>query len=223
MVRSFMACGLAIGALALGGVPAAAGNGNGRNGGSVCDGAGLIGSAYAACHTYCESLDCDGADHPASPRACERALARFLDLSEGKQPPCVAAEPVSCPCALGWNDPAFLPPGWEPGGCVVYDSGELGLFVNVVGPDFSTPFVQLSTGWSQYPGDGFASASASCSWTGSDDVEGKGGDFSMYEQVNDGSVIDLRRFEALVEGCVDELDRFLGRFGMSLEDCVVNP
>jgi len=218
-----MACGLTIGALTLGGVPAAAGNGTGRSGGSVCDGAGLIGSAYAACHTYCEALDCDAADHTASPRACERALTRFLELSAGAQPPCVAVEPVTCPCAFGWNDPAFLPPGWEPGGCVIYDNGELGVFVSVIGQDFSSPFVQLSTGWNQYPGGSFASASAYCSWTGSDDVQGKGGDFSLYEQVNDGSVIDPRRFEALFEGCVDELDRFLGRFGMSLDNCVVNP
>jgi hypothetical protein len=223
MVRSYIKTWLVIGVLALAAAPVTAGNGHGRGRESVCDDSGLIGSAYAACHTYCESLDCDAADHRSSPRACERALARFLELSGGQQPPCVAVEPVTCPCALGWNDPTFVPPDWEPGSCVIYDSGEFGMFVNVVGPEFSTPFVQLSTGWSRYQGETWASANASCAWTGSDENLGAGGNFDLYDQRNDGSVIDLRRFEALFEGCAAELELFLGRYGMSLADCAVNP
>ena len=92
MVRSYMKTWLAIGVFTLAAAPVMAGNGPDRGEGSVCGDAGLIGSAYAACHTYCESLDCDAADHTASPRACERALARFLELADGAQPPCVEPE-----------------------------------------------------------------------------------------------------------------------------------
>jgi len=71
---------------------------------TVCDEADLIGSAYAACHVYCEALDCDGPPNPRRERACERAGNWFFDLT-GDLPPC---EPL-CPCASGWLNPEFLP------------------------------------------------------------------------------------------------------------------
>ena len=44
-----------------------------RRHGSICDEAGLIGSAYGACNAYCEALDCDSPEPGGSERACEQA------------------------------------------------------------------------------------------------------------------------------------------------------
>ena len=101
MVRSSISlCCVAIMCLfAVGAVDA----GQRLDGSSVCDEAGLIGSAYGACNAYCEALDCDGVQPRGSETACENSLARFMDLT-GETPPC---EPV-CPCAGGWLQPDFI-------------------------------------------------------------------------------------------------------------------
>jgi hypothetical protein len=225
MVRSFMAFGLTIGALALGGTPAAAGNGHGRGGGSVCDGAGLIGSAYAACHTYCESLDCDAPGHSASDRACERALARFLELADGAQPPCLEAEveATSCPCAPGWKDLDLADSGWEPSGCDIYDTGEGSRYLVVYGSDPDGVFTQLSI--TRYGGTGpwFAWAGAACQWSGSNDERGNTGMFSVDDQVPATETPDLGSYSSLYVDCLGEIEDLLERFDMSLEDCVLNP
>jgi hypothetical protein len=89
---------------------AAAADAGGRHGkASVCEDAGLIGAAYAACNVYCEALDCDGDDPRGSGRACQQALSRFQDLEEGALPPCVEAEIPQCPCSAAWNTEGFFP------------------------------------------------------------------------------------------------------------------
>ena len=74
-----------------------------RQHGSICDEAGLIGSAYGACNAYCDALDCDSLEPGGSKRACEQAMSRFMKLT-GEIPPC---EPV-CPCSAAWRDEGFI-------------------------------------------------------------------------------------------------------------------
>ncbi len=223
MVRSYIETGFVIGALALGVVPAVAGDG--RGGGSVCDGAGLIGSAYAACHTYCESLDCDAPGHSASDRACERALARFLELADGAQPPCLEPEEEasSCPCAPGWKDLDLVGSGWELSGCEIYDTGEGWRYVIVHGLDTNGVFTQLSI--NRYGGASplFAWAGASCDWTASSDERGRTGTFTFGDQVPAGETPDLGSYSSLYADCLGEIEDLLERFNMSVEDCTFNP
>ena len=56
--------------------------------------AGLDGNAYGLCNAYCEAMDCDSPNQPASERACERKFQQF-QLLTGEVPPC---EGVTCPC-----------------------------------------------------------------------------------------------------------------------------
>jgi hypothetical protein len=190
----------------------------------VCDEAGLIGSAYAACHTYCESLDCDAADHSASPRACERALARFLELADGAQPPCLEPEEeaTGCPCAPGWRDLDLEASGWEPSACDVYPSGESGTFVVVYGTDAAGLFTQLSTGWYDGTSPLFAWAGASCQWSASSTERGREGQAGFSDQVPAGETPDLGSYSSLYDDCLGELEQLLGSFGMSLEDCTIS-
>jgi hypothetical protein len=81
---------------------AAAGDGSRQE--SVCEEAGLVGAAYAACNRYCSALDCDADQPNGNPQACDQALDRFVELT-GEWPPC---EPL-CPCAGGWLNEEFVP------------------------------------------------------------------------------------------------------------------
>ena len=230
MVKSNLKVVLVFAAAALAASPAVAGNGHGRGGDSVCEDAGLIGSAYAACHTYCEALDCDADQHAASDRACERALARFLDLSDGEQPPCLddggedpGGEPqgIACPCAFGWDDPAFVPEGWAPDLCQVYDSGHRGIWVLIFGEPPGLPTVQLSAGWGHDENEYSSSASALCSWSNSTVATGLTGDFWAGDYAPPGTALDAARYQELYAACEAELEAFLARFGLDRSFCTV--
>ncbi len=124
-------------------LPAEGGN-HGRTPG-VCEDAGLIGSAYAACNVYCEALDCDSDRPSGSERACENALARFEDLADGSLPPCHAPEGLTCPCSAVWNGDRFFPEFPDPESiyCSVINGGDefASLFLSMVDPsDWSTVF-----------------------------------------------------------------------------------
>jgi hypothetical protein len=231
MVKSNLKVVLVFAAAALAASPAVAGNGHGRGGDSVCEDAGLIGSAYAACHTFCEALDCDADQHAASDRACERALARFLDLSDGEQPPCLddrgqdpGGEPqgVACPCAFGWNDPTLLPEGWQPGVCEVYDSGEGGSSVTIFGAPESSKDVMISAGWNNGEYAWGNMAGFACSWSSSDpDTARYGGvDFGDQDLVAD-DPLDATPYRNLYAACEAELEAFLARFGLERSFCTV--
>jgi hypothetical protein len=230
MAKSNLKIVLVIAATALAASPAAAGNGHGRGGDSVCEDSGLIGSAYAACHTFCEALDCDADQHTASDRACERALERFLDLSDGEQPPCLdggGEEPgdepqgVACPCAFGWNDPSLIPEGWQPV-CEVYDSGEGGSSVTIYGAPGSSKDVMFSAGWNNGEYWWGNMMGFSCEWASSDSETGKSGrvDFSDQDKLA-AEPLDATPYRNLYASCEAELDRFMARFAKSLDDCTV--
>ena len=231
MVTSNLKVVLVCAAIALAASPAAAGNGHGRGGDSVCEDAGLIGSAYAACHTYCEALDCDAEQHSASDRACEQALARYLDLSDGEQPPCLdgggeepGGEPqgVACPCAFGWNDPMLIPEGWQPGMCEVYDSGEGGSSVTVYGDPESPGDVVLSAAW--YAGEYSWGNAAGffCSWASSDSDMGKSGSVDFGDQdLVALEFPDATPYQNLYAACEAELEAFLDRFKVHRKFCTV--
>jgi hypothetical protein len=102
MVKSNLLRALGPGAIVVLSASLAFAGGHGKGGGSVCDESDLVGSAYAACHVYCESLDCDSVHPNGSATACDRSLDRFMELT-GELPPC---EPV-CPCGSAWRDPQF--------------------------------------------------------------------------------------------------------------------
>ena len=231
MAKSNLKIVLVIAATALAASPAAAGNGHGRGGDSVCEDSGLIGSAYAACHTFCEALDCDADQHTASDRACERALERFLDLTDGEQPPCLdggGEEPgdepqgVACPCAFGWNDPTLIPEGWKPGVCEIYDSGEGGSSVTVHGAEGSPGDVVISAAWYNGEYSWGNMAGFTCEWAASDTGVGKSGwvDFSDQDLVAE-EPLDGTPYLNLYASCEAELGRFLARFGKTLDDCTV--
>lgn len=225
MVKSSLKVVLVFAAAALAAPLAAAGNGHGRGGDSVCEDAGLIGSAYAACHTYCEALDCDADHHAASDRACERALARFLDLSDGEQPPCVeqgGQVPLACPCAFGWYEPTLLPEGWQPGVCEIYDSGEGGSSVTIYGAPGSSKDVMIFAGWNNEEYSWGNMAGFVCSWVSSDSDMGKSGSVDFGEQdLVPVEPLDATPYQDLYAACATELDRFLARFGKTLDDCTV--
>ena len=101
MVRSIISSCVVAGLLLFAAVDAE--GGKPRRHGSICDEAGLIGSAYGACNAYCEALDCDSLEPGGSKRACEQARNRFMKLT-GELPPC---EPL-CPCGSSWRDEDFL-------------------------------------------------------------------------------------------------------------------
>jgi hypothetical protein len=100
----------------MGMVPAEAGNRHGNS--SVCEDAGLIGAAYAACHVYCEALDCDSDQPGGSERSCRNALARFEDLTDGSTPPCEKPEGPTCPCSAAWYGDGFIPEFPDPASSV---------------------------------------------------------------------------------------------------------
>jgi hypothetical protein len=231
MAKTNLKVVLVIAATALAASPAAAGNGHGRGGDSVCEDSGLIGSAYAACHTFCEALDCDADEHTASDLACERALERFLDLSEGEQPPCLdggGEEPgdeplgVACPCAFGWRHPKLIPEGWQLGVCEIYDSGEDGSSVMILGDPESPEDVVISAGW--YAGE-YAwgnGAGFSCGWASSDSEMGKSGwvDFGDQDLVAE-EPLDATAYRNLYAACEAELEAFLDRFKVHRKFCTV--
>ncbi|MCP3961581.1 MAG: hypothetical protein GY719_27380 [bacterium] len=69
------------------------------------------GPAFGLCNAYCEAMDCELANdgdpntNPnANERACERVLARFVDATNGDDPPCEGAG-EECPCFTTWTDP----------------------------------------------------------------------------------------------------------------------
>jgi hypothetical protein len=224
MVRSNLRIVLVFAATALAASPVMAGNGHGRGGDSVCEDAGLIGSAYAACHTYCEALDCDAEQHNASDRACERALERFLDLSDGEQPPCLeqgGQVPLACPCAFGWNDPSLIPEGWQPV-CEVYDYGEGGRSVTILGASESAGDVVIDAGWYNTESTWGNMAGFICGWASSDSETGKSGwvDFNDQDKVS-AEPLDATPYRNLYGSCEAELDRFMARFAKSLDDCTV--
>jgi hypothetical protein len=102
MGRSFMVYGLILLFGATLCSVAAAGDGSQQK--AVCEDAGLVGAAYAACNRYCSALDCDADQPNGNSRACDQALDRFVELT-GEWPPC---EPL-CPCASGWLNDDFVP------------------------------------------------------------------------------------------------------------------
>lgn len=108
MARFRMVIYLMIVICTAGTVLAEAGNRSGES--SVCEDAGLIGAAYAACHVYCEALDCDSDEPGGSERSCRNALARFEDLTDGATPPCEQPVGPMCPCSAAWNGDGFFPP-----------------------------------------------------------------------------------------------------------------
>lgn len=225
MAKSNLRILVIIAAAALAASPGFAGNGHERGGGSVCESSGLIGSAYAACHTYCEALDCDAEQHAASDRACERALARFADVSDGGQPPCVAQggqEPLACPCAFGWSDPSLLPEGWQPALCEIYDAGEGGSSTTILGGPESAKAVELSAGWSNGEYSWGSLAGFACSWSSSDSETGKYGgvDFGDQDLVA-GEPLDSSRYQAVYAACESDLMAFLARFGLDRSFCTV--
>jgi hypothetical protein len=82
--------------------------GNRHRESSMCEDAGLIGAAYAACHVYCEALNCDSEEPGGSERSCRNALARFEDLTDGATPPCEEPEGMICPCGAAWLGEGFF-------------------------------------------------------------------------------------------------------------------
>lgn len=114
MVRTDIGVILVIAFCGLWVLPAEAGNRGGTSG--VCEDGGLIGAAYAACNVYCEALDCDSDVPNGSERACQNALARFEDLTDGSLPPCHAPEEgMTCPCSAAWHADGFFPEYLDPG------------------------------------------------------------------------------------------------------------
>ncbi len=66
-----------------------------------CDEAGLTGSAWGLCNSYCEAKDCDYEFPRASMRSCARTLRNFYRVTDGLVPPCVntAGDDIpTCPC-----------------------------------------------------------------------------------------------------------------------------
>jgi len=133
MVRSRMVIYLAIVICTAGAVLAEAGNRSRES--SVCEDAGLIGAAYAACHVYCEALDCDSDEPGGSERSCRNALARFEDLTEGATPPCERPDGVTCPCGEAWLGEGFF--SQNP------DLSSSTCSVNVGGDDYSSLFLMV--------------------------------------------------------------------------------
>ncbi|MFH1724394.1 MAG: hypothetical protein ABII00_07210 [Elusimicrobiota bacterium] len=54
---------------------------------SVCNDFGLFGRSLALCRTYCDAMDCDGADPRGSRQACQKVLDRLMTLGGGNQLP----------------------------------------------------------------------------------------------------------------------------------------
>lgn len=119
IISAFLGIGLCLFAVDV----AEAGNRHERS--SVCEDAGLIGAAFAACNVYCEALDCDGDDPNGSERSCQRALNRFRDLTDGSVPPCTVPEGVVCPCSAAWNQEGFFPANATFSECVVDTDGDV--------------------------------------------------------------------------------------------------
>ncbi len=129
--------------------------------------------------------------------------------------------PAACPCAFGWNDPTLIPDGWQPV-CEVYDSGEGGSSVTILGDPESPGDVMITAGWNNGEYSWGNMAGFTCGWAGSDTGVGKSGwvDFSDQDLVAE-EPLDGTPYLNLYASCEAELGRFLARFGKTLDDCTV--
>lgn len=210
-------------ACVLGGVTAYAG-GNG-SGDSVC--ADLIGSEYAACHTYCEALKCGSDEQTASPKACDRALQRFLDLSGGEQPPCFEVpgdhgETATCPCSFGWRNPNLFPADWDAGAssCNIYKfSGGTYIDISLENLAGRAGYTTLSSSVIDTPSN--VGVSFSCNWGGSSDGVNASGEVQFGDNTVPPGEVDGSRYEALMAVCEADLAGALMALGFDVNTCTV--
>ncbi len=227
MVKSnLFAAGIVVCVALVAGPVAQAGGNRGPE--SVCGD--LIGSEYAACHTYCEALKCGTAEQTASPKACDKALARFLELSGGVNPPCLdsgddASGAVVCPCSIGWNRAGFVPEGWSPSACETTSLPSGGERIRISG-DFEDPsYVEILAEWRIVENSWNNSVGFLCGWmrSGSEGGGSKDGLVDSSDRVGPDEQIppeDRAWNEQVYDACESDLEDFLARFDMSLEDCV---
>jgi hypothetical protein len=60
---------------------------------TVCDD--QVGAAFGLCNAYCEAMDCDSVDPQASPTACDKVAAKFMNIT-GSMPPCLVPPGPMC-------------------------------------------------------------------------------------------------------------------------------
>lgn len=194
--------------------------GQNNNSQSVCDASGLIGSAYATCHVYCDALDCDGQDDPKQGAACDRAYDRFLDLT-GRTPPCE----VTCPCASGWLHPDFVQGNSGTAECYIERGDDRGMWdlrveaeldengfapVSAAGFDFSDDSQEGSRRFGcfseRYPDDSFVPTEDS-------------GNFEMTSTFREDAAGVAQQFSDMARSCRDVFEKIVEDVGA---ECVVN-
>ena len=106
--------------------------------------------------------------------------------------------------------------------CEVYDSGEGGSSVTILGDPESPGDVMITADWNNGEYWWGNMAGFICGWASSDSEMGKSGwvDFSDQDKVA-AEPFDATPYRNLYAACEAELDRFLTRFGKTLDDCTV--
>jgi hypothetical protein len=181
-----------------------------RRHGSICDEAGLIGSAYGACNAYCEALDCDSPEPGGSERACEQALNRFMKLT-GELPPC---EPV-CPCSAAWRDEGFIDHDSVLFAECFGEKGEGFLFADLwVVDELKGSVAAVTFAFSDDPDGGMNSVACSAVLDPEDPENQVSGDFSMTSSFSPEPVQFNAQKNRIFRACEAEFQQLIERLGV---------
>jgi hypothetical protein len=215
MVKSNLIRALGSGAIVVLSASLALAGGHGKGGGSVCDESDLVGSAYAACHVYCESLDCDGVHPNGSATACDRSLDRFMDLT-GELPPC---EPA-CPCAVAWRAAGFFLDNAATAVCFIGSDGETNANIFVEMTDDEGTYRSATADIFEDDNPNLPYYSFSCATIQDPPaVEGTGvdGGFELANRYFPESRASWALRTRLFNSCVTELEALVAKFGFECE------
>lgn len=208
MVRSNLTMFVMVGVIVIAVAGAEAGKPNRH--GSICDEAGLIGSAYGACNAYCEALDCDSIEPGGSERACEKALSRFMELT-GELPPC---EPV-CPCAATWRDEGFIDHDSVLGVECFGDKAERFFFADLwVVDEVNGSLAAVTLSFSDDPDGGVNGVACSASLDQDDPDNPLSGDFTMTNSFNPEPVQFNLQKNRIFRACEAEFQQLIEKLGV---------
>ena len=204
IISSFVAAGLVL--VAAADVEA----GKPRRHGSICDEAGLIGSAYGACNAYCEALDCDSLEPGGSERACEQARNRFMKLT-GELPPC---EPV-CPCSAAWRDEGFIDHNSILGAECFGDKADRSFFADLwVFDEVNGSVAAVSVSFSDDPDGGMTAVGCSALLDQDDPENPLSGEFTMMTSFSPVPVQFSMQQYRIFRACEAEFQQLIEKLGV---------
>jgi hypothetical protein len=181
-----------------------------RRHGSICDEAGLIGSAYGACNAYCEALDCDSLEPGGSERACKQAMNRFMNLT-GELPPC---EPV-CPCSAAWRDEGFIDHDSILVAECFGEKGDRFLFADLwVADEVTGSQAAVSLAFFDEPDGGLTSVACSALQDPEDPDNPLSGDFTMMNSFDPEPVQFSVQKNRIFRACEAEFQQLIERLGV---------